>query len=45
MWDSDIFGVKNPMTGKIGYCCIMGSAGEHFALGVFMGNEGLRRTL
>ena len=41
MWDSDIFGVRNPETGEIGYCSIMGRNGEHFALGVYKGSDGL----
>ena len=41
MHDCDIFGVKNPENGEIGYCCIMGAAGEHYALGLYLGSEGL----
>src|SRR4051794_5666607 len=41
MLDSDVFGVRNPATGEIGYCCIMGAAEEHYALAVYLGTEGL----
>ncbi|MDA8228091.1 MAG: hypothetical protein M0T74_10425 [Desulfitobacterium hafniense] len=41
MYDDDIFGIANPETGEVAYCCIMGNAGEHFGIAGYLGAEGL----
>ncbi|MDP2896684.1 MAG: hypothetical protein Q8Q12_09015 [bacterium] len=41
MSDSDIFGVKDPITGETGYCCILGAAGEVLGMSVYRGTPGL----
>lgn len=40
MWDTQVFAVKLS-DGNIGYISIMGMAGEHCALGLYIGTEGL----
>lgn len=41
MFDDEIFGIRNPETGQIGYASVMGRRGEHLALGLYLGSEGL----
>ncbi len=45
MYNDDLFGVMDPETEETVYCCIMGNLGEHFALGAYLGAEGLRSIL
>ncbi len=41
MYNKDLFGVMDPETGEVAYLCIMGWLGEYFALGAYLGSEGL----
>lgn len=39
--ETDIFGIQNPLTGEIGYCCIMGELGQVLGMAVYLGTRGL----
>ncbi|MDD2574480.1 MAG: hypothetical protein WCS98_06625 [Bacillota bacterium] len=41
LYDTDLLCVENPKDKTMGYCSVMGRAGEHYALGVYLGNEGI----
>jgi hypothetical protein len=41
LYDSDIISVENPKDKTMAYCSVMGRAGEHYALGVYLGTGGL----
>ncbi len=45
MTDSNIFAVKNPADGQIGYCCVGGAEETQFGLTVYLGSEGLKTYL
>ena len=42
MHEGDLFAVEDPASGRIGFVSIMGAVGEHFAVAVYLGGEGLR---
>lgn len=41
MEETDVFGVENPDTGELGFVSIMGTLGEHEAVALYLGAEGL----
>jgi hypothetical protein len=41
MTEEEVFGIRNPETGQIGYVSIMGHRGEYLALALYLGSEGL----
>ncbi|TXK80021.1 DUF6930 domain-containing protein [Paenibacillus sp. N3.4] len=40
--NSHIFGVENPDSKEIGYCCVMGNGGELYGLAIYLGSKGLK---
>ena len=43
MEETDVFGVQNPETKDLGFASVMGQLGEHLAVAVYLGAEGLYR--
>ena len=41
MTETDVFGVQNPETDELGFVTVMGLLGEHYAVAVYLGSEGL----
>jgi len=41
MMETDIFGVRDPETDETGFVSVMGELGEHLALALYLGSEGL----
>jgi hypothetical protein len=42
MDETDLFGVRNPADGVVGYCCVIGELGETLGLVVYLGAKGLK---
>jgi hypothetical protein len=43
--DEHVFGVQNPKTGEVSYCCVLGNNEEVYGLAVYMGKKGLEGLL
>jgi hypothetical protein len=41
MMEADLFGVQDPETDELGFVSVMGNRGEHFAIALYLGSEGL----
>jgi hypothetical protein len=45
MDNEELFSVENPDNDEVGYCSILGSGGEEFGLGMFVGEDGYDRYI
>ncbi|MCO5189290.1 MAG: hypothetical protein M9928_09370 [Anaerolineae bacterium] len=41
MTEVDLFGIEHPVTGELGFVSVMGQLGEHLAIAVYIGADGL----
>lgn len=41
MSETDMFAVEDPESGRLGFVSVMGRAGEHFGVAVYLGSDGL----
>ncbi len=41
--DEQVFGVEDPATGEVGWCCTLGAAGELEGLAIYLGERGFDR--
>src|SRR5829696_5721591 len=45
MTETDVFGVRSPETGELGFVSVMGLLGEHYAVSLYLGSEGIHGFL
>ncbi len=45
MTEADVFGVRDPETGDLGLVSVMGMLGEHYAVSIYLGSEGIHGFL
>jgi hypothetical protein len=41
MTEADIFGVQSPETGDLGFVSVLGMLGQHYAVSLYLGSEGI----
>lgn len=45
MTEADVFAVRDPESGGLGFVSVMGMLGEHYAVGLYLGSEGIHGFL
>jgi hypothetical protein len=45
MTETDVFGVRSPETGELGFVSVMGLLGQHYAVSLYLGSEGIHGFL
>ena len=45
MTEADIFCVQSPETGELGFVSVLGMLGQHYAVSLYLGSEGINGFL